>query len=77
MPENNESFASDDFMAMPEWLEQPTGWWPVVRVVIRGECSMSTIYKVGGWVIVICIYQLMWDQPMGWSVHVYPLREAR
>ena len=77
LPENNEEFAEGNCSADPSWLQHPTGWWPVVRVVSPGECSMTTIYKAGGWVIVICIYQLMWGQPAAWSVQVYPLRDAQ
>ena len=28
---------------------------------------------VGGWVIVICMYQLMWDIPSAWQVRVIPI----
>ena len=76
LPENNAEFAEGNFSADPSMLQQPTGWWPVVRVVSPGECSMTTVYRTGGWIIVICIYQLMWDQPAAWSVQVYPVREA-
>ena len=74
LPEDDEDEALDQYMAVPHALRQPAGRWPVVRVSFPSDCSMRTVYAGGGLVIVICIYQLMWDQPVAWSVQVFPLR---
>jgi hypothetical protein len=74
LPEDDEDEARDEYLAVPSELRRPQGWWPVVRVFFPSDCSMRTVHASGGYVIVICIYQLMWDQPVGWSVQVFPLR---
>ena len=33
---------------------------------------MTLVGYFGGFVIVICIYQLMWDTPWAWEVRVIP-----
>jgi hypothetical protein len=55
-------------------------WWPVVQVWIpgvwhNGEELQSLEHWVqvgtGGWIcIVVCVYQWMWGQPVGWPARV-------
>jgi len=54
-------------------LEQIASWWPVVCVHDDAEGTITMTAACGGWIIVICIYQLMWDVPSAWSVRVIPL----
>ena len=54
-------------------LEQIASWWPVVCVHDDAEGTITMTAVCGGWIIVICIYQLMWDVPSAWSVRVIPL----
>jgi hypothetical protein len=54
-------------------LEQIASWWPVVCVHDDAEGTITMTAVCGGWIIVICIYQLMWDIPSAWSVRVIPL----
>ena len=54
-------------------LEQIASWWPVVCVHDDAEGTITMTAVCGDWIIVICIYQLMWDVPSAWSVRVIPL----
>ena len=52
----------------PSILEQPTGWWPVVcasQGPLAPTSSMHTTVIVET-VVTVCVYQWMWDQPVGW-----------
>ena len=51
---------------LPALIHMATGWWPVVTV----EGGWVT-YDGGDWVVVVCVYQWMWDQPVGWQIRVY------
>ena len=63
-----------------EELPSHDTWWPVVQVWIpgvwhNGEDLQSLEHWVqvgaGGWIcIVVCVYQWMWDQPVGWPARV-------
>jgi hypothetical protein len=57
----------------PHDLEQIASWWPVVCVHDDAAGTMTMAAVCGGWVIVICIYQLRWDIPSAWSVRAIPL----
>ena len=61
----------------PEILEQTTGWWPVV-CASDGPLTPSSTSPSGAssstratttivqTVVTVCVYQWMWDQPVGW-----------
>jgi hypothetical protein len=56
-------------VADPAVLEQEATWWPVVNI------TSTTITSCGGVVIVVvCVYQWMWDRPTGWHVRVTEIR---
>ena len=43
-------------------FEVDAAWWPVIHIAEDGEIWVG----VGGWVIVVCIYQWMWDMPVAY-----------
>jgi hypothetical protein len=53
----------------PSVLQQEAEWWPVL--------SIESFTCVGGvWIVVVCVYQWIWEGPVGWWVRI-PLMRAR
>jgi len=74
IPEDEGAFPQEGQQGIsPHLLEQIASWWPVVCVHDATAGTMTLTGIVGGWVIVICIYQLMWDLPSAWQVRVIPI----
>jgi hypothetical protein len=58
-------------VADPHVLYEQTGWWPVVSITHR----TTTLVRCGGTVVVVvCVYQWMWDRPTGWRIRVVETR---
>ena len=56
-------------VADPSVLTSHTGWWPVVSI------TTTTLTRCGGTVVVVvCVYQWMWDRPTGWRIRVVEMR---
>ena len=58
------------------------GWWPVVHIWIPGmfDYTADPLWvqtTCGVMQVVICIFQLMWDRPVGWWVNVIRPPPAR
>ena len=54
----------------PRRLEAEAMWWPVISM------SRQVIVETSGAVVVVtCVYQWMWAQPVGWYVRVVETRE--
>ena len=68
-PPNTGGASSSWEVANPQVLTQEQNWWPVVTI------TSTTLVRCGGTVIVVvCVYQWMWDQPTGWRIRVTELR---
>ena len=57
----------------PHFVEQIASWWPAVCVHDATAGTMTLTGIVGGKVIVIAMYQLMWALPSAWQVRVIPI----
>ena len=57
-------------VAYPTILEQEAWRWPVVHI-----SRTTTLVRCGGTVVVVvCVYQWMWDRPTGWRLRVVETR---
>ena len=74
LPEIESGFSQQgEHGIVPHHLEQIASWWPVVCARSADSQTMTAMGMCGGVVIVICIYQLMWDIPAAWQVLVIPI----
>ena len=52
-------------------------WWPVLVLVDEEEeeglRAWTLVLVIGGVIWIVCIYQILWDQPVSWRVTARPL----
>ena len=51
-------------------------WWPVA-IVVQNDTTMEFLATNGIQTMVVCIYQLGYDEPQAWWVPLTPIRQAR
>ena len=51
-------------------MDPTAGWWPVVVVELVGDIKDNQGLDLSDVILVICIYQMMWDEPAAWPVPV-------
>ena len=74
LPEDDSGFPQQgEHGILPHHLEQIASWWPVVCVRDANSQTMTLAGICGGVVIVICIYQLLWDILAAWQVRAIPV----